>query len=79
MKELLENFSISFLEKDMATLIQKCLDAGVDPFMFGEFSAKEFLTIQETRELQLELIFQRSYSAIRLICNNQKNWHIFKK
>lgn len=47
MKELLENFSISFLEKDMATLIQKCLDAGVDPFMFGEFSAKEFLTIQE--------------------------------
>jgi spore germination protein KC len=49
-KRVLEEACTNMMLDEVEKLIVKCRDLGVDPFKFGEYASRQFLTIQELEE-----------------------------
>ena len=49
-KKVLEEACANRMLDEVEKLIVKCRDLGVDPFKFGEYASRQFLTIQELEE-----------------------------
>lgn len=65
-KKVLEEACANMILDEVEKLVTKCRDLGVDPFKFGEYASRQFLTIQELEKYNWNEKFKEATINVNL-------------